>query len=521
MGKIPLFQQERLASSVVGTPGVDLSGSQAFSAQASALQQIGNSAFQVAGAELSLRNQELRQKRAEQRAAEQAMQEGLAKLTVANTMLGFEDELEQIITATRDEHLQFPEAAGALIKENGRALLDRYAQGIPDPITRMNFKAQGLNSLRSALGQNETWERQAHLTKQVAEAENAFDKFSLRLGNRTNTPQVLADIENFNTTQMGIYRQQLGPKADKLGQIALEEGIDNFFAHLARDNPAELDRVVNEKVFEDYMPQDKITSAYRAAKRYEVEVQRQKQSAAEIDATTAGLQEIGELDVGLTKNTHSIRDIDLLKKKYAAKAKDPDNPARKVYAELFKQASALEVHHLSSEAKAQEKSQTKAQKIALDQEKRELGIAYSHMRAGIMTRSQKLRSDATLEQLLKFKTLNFKATKLPGSVGAARLGRDRAWAELAIKHFTTSKEKKFFGFAVSVGQEELLKYQKNRAASEEQLKIEAEIQETYYQNIPKLRANPKLRGREPSATQLQSLWAASVLTVEELHNGRN
>lgn len=168
MARIPKYQQDRLASSLVGTPGVDTSGSMlagkigsmtneaaAFNLQTeqrvSTMAQQQQRAWASAGeSALNSVQKELNARMAVQRAIEKQLQANQDETETANKGAALQMQLSELALKLRTDYANNPEGVLSLWQKQGQALIDNYTMNTPmNDSVRSNVNKIGMSALTS------------------------------------------------------------------------------------------------------------------------------------------------------------------------------------------------------------------------------------------------------------------------------------------------------------------------------------------------------------------------------------
>ena len=156
MGKIQSYQQGDLASSAVGTPGVDNS-------LTSVLNQVGQMAGAAENHVAALASQEYQQTRvealrrqAEQRALEKQQRELLDKVDIDTHAAQLDLQLGALKTQTKTEHLKDPDSAVGRYTEQASKLTDDYLKNVPASL-QSQVRIKAVESTRSASSDINNW----------------------------------------------------------------------------------------------------------------------------------------------------------------------------------------------------------------------------------------------------------------------------------------------------------------------------------------------------------------------------
>lgn len=260
MAKIPLYEQNRLASSVVGTPGVGTSAAQVLNGISQGAEQL---QYQLA---LSARQNALAaaQQQQQQQKLAAAQKKVLDEIEIAdhdvNIGLAHDNEESRI----KAEMIGDPSGASRAFADTARANLDEYLNSIQDPEIRNKVKVNGLKAIHSRATQIGNWE----LTQRT---ENAKGKIENTLGELVNSSKSLGSISDVGRQWERVEQlrpalmMSHGADADKIAQKTKTDIVKSYVNGLMLKDPSLAESAVNSGAFDSALDgEDKQNLVYRA-----------------------------------------------------------------------------------------------------------------------------------------------------------------------------------------------------------------------------------------------------------------
>ena len=231
MAKIPLFQQSKLASSRVGTPGVDQSGIALGTDIANAGKEAGNAIFSVAKLEFREQQREIRLRAAEQRALEKELKNAERDTTLARLDSDYSVQLNEVDNALREEHNFNTEGSSEKLKEASINLKDKMQEGIQDPILRQKVEKTLINREKEFLKQHSDWQksRVPAIMKSNVEAMAGNLIREMKDGGKSET-----DIQNligqYHGNNIVHYNRLYGAQGEEKLRQDVEGGVKEYLA---------------------------------------------------------------------------------------------------------------------------------------------------------------------------------------------------------------------------------------------------------------------------------------------------
>lgn len=394
MPKIPRYQQGQLASSVVGTPGVDTSVSDLFKTLASDASQLRNAGMQVAFN--AFRQNQIRQAQVERekRALEREQSRRLEQVQVANERFNIDGELDALSADLREEFASSPHKAVETFRTKGLEGLNNYVNKIDNPNTRAKVLAESLNGLRSRSKSMEDWSRGQQLRNAEAGAVSALDTFSKGLGTKETPEDVLNGIAEFDSNYGATYRAQFPAKYDALFTKAKVKGIENYLSDVSAHNPEKLNAIIESGVFDEHIGKKEMRGIYAKQKQYAKETQKVIDDQVAYDTAVNWTQSIGETSRSLATGSLSMKELDDMKEKAIA-----EGAPIAVIRSIESQQTAL-VKQAQKVAKQQVKENNAAFKEGVNKLKSETAVRGAQAMAKFRPKEESVKAKS--DQLLQY-----------------------------------------------------------------------------------------------------------------------
>jgi hypothetical protein len=294
MAKITPYQQGQLASSVVGTPGVNLSGAQT-------LGNIGSELGQLGAAQHQQYLQEVRLKQAQQRELQKHMDDMARQTKIINLASGAEVEMQKSMNELQMAHQEDPETAVAAFDGIAQQKIQASLQKETDPETNMMLQQKLAGLHASGLREMGNWQQSRQIPNAVKDLNDSAGSLSMTTGQMGGkSPQEIKSlIDTYNTNTHNAYsfyhkdglsgQFEAGSNAvtEYLKATALTAGMAN--------NPKILDDAVKQFMDGKYISPDKLLGIYG----------QQKSIAASV-ATAANQQKTQDDWAAFMNATHQL-----------------------------------------------------------------------------------------------------------------------------------------------------------------------------------------------------------------------
>ncbi len=271
MAKIPLYDQTRLASSVVGTPGVDNSGQQFFQGVQKDAETIGNQVYANAEQDFATKQADLRRQQTLRDEATKALQEATDNGTVAETLAKAKENMAAQTSIIKQQYRNDPKLAVATAndvydKEN----LDRIQElenRKESPLVIQKAK----NALYTHTGAEKsaisTWENDQHARLLEEKASQVSFSFVSSMSKVDNTPNMLRGMISYFKGEPQLPREDangnivpalepsennklfwdtFGYKDNEMKDKAVGEGIAGWLQQQATANPNQFEDILKE-----------------------------------------------------------------------------------------------------------------------------------------------------------------------------------------------------------------------------------------------------------------------------------
>lgn len=170
MGRINRYQQNKLASSIVGTPGVDTSGQMLGQSISQTAGSLANTVFQVESAKQEIVN---------------------ASETLKHTSQ-FDSEFDAGVQDIYTKYVSEPTKALENVTKFGQDLMGRYSSGISNPSVKGSFEKQALNSIANQAKSTRSWANTKQTEKAINDLNTSYSTLAAQAG-------TINDLNTFNT----------------------------------------------------------------------------------------------------------------------------------------------------------------------------------------------------------------------------------------------------------------------------------------------------------------------------------
>lgn len=313
MPRIPEYQQDKLASAQVGTPGIDTSIGDAYKQASSSYGQLAYNtsilASQAAQQESSIRV-------AKQRAldlAEKERQKISDQITTTTAQFELTNQLGDLSAKLAAENQANPEQTVSLLQEQGTELVKQYAGQFPRPNLQANVLKGGLSVLTGQLGSARS-HAQAQRTKNDIARVDRSRQLLVDAAGKTDSLEALQGIWNQLDQFSDLAYVVKGDGTDKFIAEGKEKATEQFLYNMLgvgdAGDPKGVVSVLDSGVLDDVLPADKRFSFKK--KFYDYAESRQKElDRAQKEGVYNRVADI-ELDVNLSdaEGTATPADID-------------------------------------------------------------------------------------------------------------------------------------------------------------------------------------------------------------------
>lgn len=230
MARIPLYDQQRLRSSVVGTPGADFSSARALS---QAGQQIQNLTTQTAFA--------LAASKQRTEAVRKAQQAQLDKIDVANHLYTFQTSIGQTENELKAVNAQTPDQVPDLMQAQfGQSLQDYINANPMNESVRNTFTQKVLGSQTQRVQGLQNWSYAEQTKLAAGKMSNILDTAALQATDAQSLDQVLAGYDELDQQYADEFALAFGPKNTEVIHKSKQQAIENHLNGLALSENYEL-----------------------------------------------------------------------------------------------------------------------------------------------------------------------------------------------------------------------------------------------------------------------------------------
>lgn len=242
MPKIPLYEQGRLASSLVGTPGVDNSGQVMAESVATGLSQL-NTALAYKQRQTLAAQKELETLTRNGLAGERVSAIGLKKTTIANEL--------------KAKHMYDPDVGEAELNRQLDKLLEDEVAGIQDPMLKAMVMAKGRDEIvaEKKAYSDFKFSRAVPIMEKSLEAQSGDLAFRVRSAVDPETgavdPMAVGKLfEDFDNRTSGVMANLYGPAAGERNRQAKGEALKGMLFEMAAKGP---NGTQDDEKFADYL----------------------------------------------------------------------------------------------------------------------------------------------------------------------------------------------------------------------------------------------------------------------------
>lgn len=248
MARIPRYQQGQLASSMVGTPGIDTATATAFQNASTSVGKIGSAIMDVAQADYNARVQEQNRIRTEQRAAAKALDTLQKETQVGGDKAGLSISLNDMDNTMRQESRFSTDGAMAKWAEGAQKLADERLDKIQDPTLKLMTQKAFQTELASK--QQQFGDYLNSRIPEIGAANAAKIGDALKLSTNSSDLSVLEvreKLETFSTDPINVktFENVYGPAAGVKMREYQSSAARNYLAQTASTGNIDL---LNERI---------------------------------------------------------------------------------------------------------------------------------------------------------------------------------------------------------------------------------------------------------------------------------
>lgn len=223
MPKIPVYEQGQLASSAVGTPGVDTSGTQLFGTIAQAAGGITDELART----IQANNVEAARKKREADELAKAQKKILDDIDVANHESKLDLQLGDEEGKVKAEKQSDPAGSGALFTQRGTDIMDKYLDGITDENVKNRVKLGTIKSINARANAMNGWTLTQRTANAQAGIESTLAEYVNRAGNLTTAQEVGQTWEKIEALR-GPGTLAFGAKTDEIIRRAKTDVAEQY-----------------------------------------------------------------------------------------------------------------------------------------------------------------------------------------------------------------------------------------------------------------------------------------------------
>lgn len=235
MPAIPRFERQKLASSLVGTPGIDTSGLQI----AESIGGVANTALQVFG------KQAIEKKNIQDQA-------------LANkTLVDFDVELEKAYIDHQKTYKSDPLNKTDFLKDNAQNLLDQFAGGVQDPVVRSSVERAGYARIGEKMIGAAKWadQQSTQNTIDATTATNDILANEAYIAGMNNNQERAAEVLKSAEANIASAKLVLGEKDSKVLRKNVAQG---YITGLMEQHPEQLKKLLDSGAFKNVLEPEEV-----------------------------------------------------------------------------------------------------------------------------------------------------------------------------------------------------------------------------------------------------------------------
>lgn len=183
MAKIPEYQRQKLASSAVGTPGVDNSTAQALTSISQDFQTVGN---RYASEAIRKANQ----LEAEERAIKRQQDKILQDSRINNALFEYTQVLNEARSEARTQGINNPETIPDAVDKAAGKYMDQYSKTFSDPFEQEIFKSRALGMSKQIVAGEHEYARARQISLIGERSESQLNDLAISMGESIQTADV-------------------------------------------------------------------------------------------------------------------------------------------------------------------------------------------------------------------------------------------------------------------------------------------------------------------------------------------
>lgn len=254
MPKVPRYDQNALASSQVGTAGVDTSAGQMLSTISNEADQANQGFKQLYAQDYQTQQAEIKRKQAEVRAAEQAMETAKRAAEVSGHNSGLGVEAETVMAKLQLAGMWNTDTTQTDFANNLEALKQKKLDSIQDPLTKL----QAEKAFNDTIGQYNA--RMGEFVKSRAipiigaNIKGMESDLETKLSNSSigDWNSVDKEMQNFEKSSAPLYAFTKGEEGRKDLRAAQNSAMQQRIADIANKTPDALNGIEDNPVVQKY-----------------------------------------------------------------------------------------------------------------------------------------------------------------------------------------------------------------------------------------------------------------------------
>lgn len=274
MARVPLYARNKLASSVVGTPGVgqvDTSAAQVLSGIAANIGGLADTANQIHIAQVAENQRQIRIAQERQR-QEQARLDGLRRRVEVDYMKAqAQTHSANILNDLQQKHMWDVNGVDTAYQKSMGEYLDTTLEGVQDEETRLMLHQDFSAVMAGGATAISNFKQSRFEPIAREQLKGTASEFSKRVNKATVTEMEAAQAaEQYKADTLESYRVVHGPGAEAAQRDDIGAGIKNYVTAIAiTGNTERLESVLESKLTDTYLDKSELTP-FAAEKRRQV-----------------------------------------------------------------------------------------------------------------------------------------------------------------------------------------------------------------------------------------------------------
>lgn len=238
MAKIPLYEQNRLASSVVGTPGVFTAPATELGGIANSAQAIGNTAAQMGRAMFEDQLQERRRKEAEVRALNNRIAEAERDADVQAKVSGLDKDFTDLSLQIKNDHNWDTNNALPTFADKAQQMATTLADQEQNPLNKAEIRKLSQSKIASYQDGLAKWAETRQVPIMDSNIQKAAGNFSLSVNSADlSAADVGQKIQQYRTDTEKLYPFVYGAEGDVKRRNDIALGVENYLSATALNAP--------------------------------------------------------------------------------------------------------------------------------------------------------------------------------------------------------------------------------------------------------------------------------------------